>query len=261
MESGRTIVILDGSNIMAARNDGTFDIEILRSAIEYYTNLNYQVKGAIKFGTRYHMQINQDKGLPYISNLIEKRMLHEVRDDDLYIIKLSQKINAYIISKDKFAKEQETHPELNWDDINSRIRRDWIVDSTVFIDPDLNENKLPVTDHSIDTTYTSWIEDKVLTKTIRTIYDCILEASGMIYDPSYPTQLNISEKKSKFRDELSWIQGRVDKEKDEIYIICPEDLGKFATGERGEILYAATRLIRESMKLPQVVRLSLEFIE
>ena len=196
-----------------------------------------------------------------ISNLIEKRMLHEVRDDDLYIIKLSQKINAYIISKDKFPKERETYPELNWDDINSRIRRDWVVDSTVFIDPDLNENKLPITDHSIDTTYTSWIEDKVLTKTIRTIYDCILEASGMIYDPSYPTQLNISEKKSKVRDELSWIQGRVDKEKDEIYIICPEDLGKFAIGERGEILYAATRLIRESLKLPHVVKISVEFME
>ena len=261
MESGRTIVILDGSNIMAARNDGIHDVEILRSAIEYYKNLKYQVKGAIKLGTRFHMEKNQDKGLPYISNLIEKRILHEVLDDDLYMIRLSQKINAYIISKDKFGKERETHPELNWDDIDSRIRRDWVVDSTVFIDPDLNDNKLPITDDSIDTTYTSWIEDKVLTKTIRTIYDCILEASGMIYDPSYPTQLNISEKKSKVSDELSWIQGRVDKEKDEIYIICPEDLGKFAIGERGEILYAATRLIRESLKLPHVVKISVELIE
>jgi hypothetical protein len=246
---------------MAARNDGIHDVEILRSAIEYYKNLKYQVKGAIKLGTRFHMEKNQDKGLPYISNLIEKRILHEVLDDDLYMIRLSQKINAYIISKDKFGKERETHPELNWDDIDSRIRRDWVVDSTVFIDPDLNENKLPITDDSIDTTYTSWIEDKVLTKTIRTIYDCILEASGMIYDPSYPTQLNISEKKSKVSDELSWIQGRVDKEKDEIYIICPEDLGKFAIGERGEILYAATRLIRESLKLPHVVKISVELIE
>ncbi|HIE63875.1 MAG TPA: hypothetical protein EYP99_05200 [Candidatus Poseidoniales archaeon] len=261
MDSGRTIVILDGSNIMAARNDGTYDVQILRSAIEYYTNLNYQVKGAIKFGTTYHMQRNQDKGLPYISNLIEKGMLHEVRDDDLYIIRLAQKINAYIITKDKFPKERETHPEINWDDINSRIRRDWVVDSIVFIDPDLNENKLPITDYSIDTTYTSWIEDTVLTKTIRTVYDCILEASGMIYDPNYPNQVNISEKKSTVRDELSWLQGRVDKEKDEIYIICPEDLGKFAIGERGEILYAATRLIRESLNLPHVVKISVEFIE
>ena len=146
MESGRTIVILDGSNIMAARNDGIHDVEILRSAIEYYKNLKYQVKGAIKLGTRFHMEKNQDKGLPYISNLIEKRILHEVLDDDLYMIRLSQKINAYIISKDKFGKERETHPELNWDDIDSRIRRDWVVDSTVFIDPDLNENKLPIND-------------------------------------------------------------------------------------------------------------------
>ena len=261
MDSGRTVVILDGNNIMAARNDGTYDVQILRSAIEYYTNLNYQVKGAIKFGTTYHMQKNQDKGLPYISNLIEKGMLHEVRDDDLYIIRLAQKINAYIITKDKFGKERETHPEINWDDINSRIRRDWVVDSIVFIDPDLNENILPIMENSIDTTYTSWIEDKVLTKTIRTVYDCILEASGMIYDPSYPNQVNISGKKSTVRDELSWLQGRVDKEKDEIYIICSKDLEYFAIGEHGEILYAATRLIRESLNLPHVVKISVEFIE
>lgn len=261
MDSGRTVVILDGNNIMAARNDGNYDVEILRSAIEYYKDLNYQVKGVIKFGSTYKMQKNQDKGLPYISNLIENRILHEVLADDLYMIRLSQKINAYIITKDMFREEQKNHPEINWDDIYSRCRRDWVVDETVFIDPDLNENKLPITDFSIDTTYTSWIEDTVLTKTIRTVYDCILEASGMIYDPSYPNQLNLSENNSTVRDELNWLQGRVDKEKDEIYIICSKDLEKFAIGERGEILYAATRLIRESLKLPPVVKILVEFIE
>jgi len=260
VEDQRITVILDANNIMMARNDGAADVRLLRSAIEHYKKLNYQIKGAIKLGTTYHMQRKQDRGYSYVRNLIEERILHETRNDDLYMIKLAQEINAWIITKDRFRDWRESHPEINWDDIDSRCRRDWVVDDDVFIDPDLHENKLPITisDNSVDLTYTSWIEDSVLTKTIRTVYDCLLEASGMIYDPSYPIQKNPSEAE---RDKLHWLKGRVDKEKDEIYIICSKNFEKFVIGERGEMLYAATRLIQESLNLPPVVEILVELIE
>lgn len=262
MKDQRITVILDANNIMFARNDGTADVRLLRSAIEHYKKLNYQIKGAIKFGTTYHMQQKQERGYPYVRNLIEERIIHEVRKDDLYMIKLAQEINAWIITQDKFGEEKESHPEINWDDVDSRCRRDWVVDGDIFIDPDIHENKLPISDNSVDLTYTSWIENKVLTKTIRTVYSCLLEASGMIYDPSYPIQRKPPDNWSiTERERLDWLKGRVDKEKDKIYIICSKDFEKFVIGERGEMLYAATRLIQESLNLPPVVEILVEFIE
>ena len=250
-------MILDANNIMMARNDGASDVVLLSSAIEHYEKLNYQIKGAIIFGTTYHMERKQDRGYSYVRNLIEERILHEIRNDDLYMIKLAQEINAWIITKDRFRDWRESHPEINWDDIDSRCRRDWVVDDDVFIDPDLHENKHPIKDNSIDLTYTSWIEDSVLTKTIQTVYDCLLEASGMIYDPSYPIQTKPPDDRGiTVRERLDWLKGRVDKEKDEVDIICSKDFEKFVIGEHGEMLYAATRLIRESLNLPHVVKIS-----
>jgi len=50
MESGRTIVILDGSNIMAARNDGIHDVEILRSVVETVRLITEVMYGLVKEG-------------------------------------------------------------------------------------------------------------------------------------------------------------------------------------------------------------------
>ncbi len=157
--SQRRAVVLDGSNIVAKGENGN-DGNILISAIEFYEKLGYRVIPVMKLGTIRYMEREEEPGHNIISEMHRSKVLKAFQQgDDEGVIQIAIKNNAWIVTHDTFNRgketkdgkkipsERETHPDWDWDDIDSRTRgtewkgkrifsfQDWQVVNAEFFDP------------------------------------------------------------------------------------------------------------------------------
>ena len=136
-EKIRRTVVLDGSNIVAQGVEDGNDGNILVSAIECYEKLGYRVIPVMKKGTVGWMRYKEEPGYTIILQMFRSGQLRtfEQGDDEGVIqIATDPKINAWIITYDTFwydkkdkngetiPSERKSHPEWDWDDIDSRTR-------------------------------------------------------------------------------------------------------------------------------------------
>ena len=162
--SSRRHVVLDGSNIIwgGSGENNSPDINRLFSAIAFYEELDYSVISV--------MSRKQWDAIRFREKEVAKRINSELRqhgklqladEDDILVIHLALKNNAWLITQDTFQdkidkktkevtkkRERSLNPELDWDDIDSRTRgtkksnrgritsgHHWNVEGSDFFDP------------------------------------------------------------------------------------------------------------------------------
>jgi len=134
----RNSVVLDGSNIVhGGARGGDVDGNRLIEAIAVYRDHGYIVYPRMKGGTLRYMKRKRMKGYGALKRATkgddETRLITYEKDDDLAIIELAVKKNAWIVTNDSFdgyytsngdwvdKERQKYSSKYDWKDIDDRI--------------------------------------------------------------------------------------------------------------------------------------------
>ena len=170
MASDRTRinVVIDGSNVIAGgSSDSKSNGHRLISAIELYESKGYNVLPRMNkrtYGWMYHNDGTKSQGYGAINRLAREKRKDGIdiffKDDDLFLINLALKENAWLVTNDTFEnywkdgeeiqKERSLHPDIPWSELDKytwgtepdsegRVRpnEDWRVDGSNFLHPRL----------------------------------------------------------------------------------------------------------------------------
>jgi hypothetical protein len=160
---------LDGSNIVHGGAEGqNIVIRRLTSAIAFYESKGYHVITILRTVTFNHIKWKSLPDLELLNDLRDRDKLHLADEDDLVVIDIALKEDAWIITQDTFnndkQKDSETilcerkqYPDLPWGDIDERTRgteklgngkiisgQHWTIVGENFSDPSIPESALPI---------------------------------------------------------------------------------------------------------------------